>query len=193
MGKMRRFLRKSSVGSEPLAVTMSGVRLGERALQVGLDEPAIAALIAAKTGMTGQASLVVADEAAAASAREAVADAGGLGEVHLVAALHPLPFADEAYDLVVVHTARGLLASLPREGRQALLTECRRVLRTGGRLLALEAGSQTGLRSLFGGMKPDAEYEAAGGTAAALEAAGLRPVRTLGDRQGYRFIEGLKA
>ena len=98
MGKMRRFLRKSSVGSEPLSVTMSGVRLGERALQIGLDDPNIAALIAAKTGMTGQASLVVGDEAAAASARNAVSEAGGLGEVHLVGALHPLPFADDTYD-----------------------------------------------------------------------------------------------
>jgi len=192
MGKMRRFLRKSSVGSEPLAVTMSGVRLGERALQVGLDDPQIAALIAAKTGMTGQASLVVGDEAAAGTARDAVAKAGGLGDVQVVAALHPLPFADESYDLVVVHTARGLLSSLPREARERLLTECRRVLRAGGRLLALEAGTQTGLRGLFGGTKPDAGYEGSGGTAAALDAAGFRPVRTIGDRQGYRFIEGLK-
>jgi hypothetical protein len=51
----------------------------------------------------------------------------------------------------------------------------------------------TGLRGWFGGAKVDAQYEAAGGTAAALEAAGFRAVRTLGDRQGYRFIEGLKA
>ena len=192
MGKMRRFLRKSSVGSEPLSVTMSGVRLGERALQIGLDDPNIAALIAAKTGMTGQASLVVGDEAAAASARNAVSEAGGLGEVHLVGDLHPLPFADDTYDLVVVHTARRLLASLPRDARERLLTECRRVLRAGGRLLALEAGTQTGLRSLFSGTKPDLGYEHVGGTVAALEAAGFRPVRTLGDRQGYRFIEGLK-
>ena len=189
---MRRFLRKSNVGSEPLAVTMSGVRLGERALQVGLDDPNIAALIAAKTGMTGQASLVVADEASAASARNAVADAGGLGDVHVVGAFHPLPFADDMYDLVVIHTTRGLLASLPRDVRERLLGECRRVLRPGGRLLALEAGARTGFRSLFGGAKPDAAYEGAGGTAAALEAAGFRPVRALGDRQGYRFIEGLK-
>jgi ubiquinone/menaquinone biosynthesis C-methylase UbiE len=193
MGKMRRFLRKSSVGSEPLAVTMSGVRPGERALQIGLDDAHVAALIAAKTGMTGQASLVVGDEPAAASARNAVAEAGGLGDVHVVSSLHPLPFADDAYDLVVVHTARGLLASLPRDSRERLLAECRRVLRAGGRLLALEAGAQSGLRSLFGGAKVDGAYETAGGTAAALEAAGFRPVRSLGDRQGYRFIEGLKA
>jgi ubiquinone/menaquinone biosynthesis C-methylase UbiE len=192
MGKMRRFLRKSSVGSEPLAVTMSGVRLGERALQVGLDDPHIAASIAAKTGMTGQASLVVGDEATASVARDAVAEAGGLGDVQVVAALHPLPFGDESYDLVVVHTTRGLLSSLPRDARERLLTECRRVLRTGGRLLALEAGTQTGIRALFSGSKPDGGYEGSGGTTAALEVAGFRPVRALGDRQGYRFLEGLK-
>jgi SAM-dependent methyltransferase len=189
---MRRFLRKSSVGSEPLAVTMSGVRLGERALQVGLDDATIAALIGAKTGMTGRADLVVGDEATAATARAAVAEAGGLGDVHIVGTLQPLPFADETYDLVVVHTARGLLSSLSRDARERLLAECRRVLRTGGRLLALDAGTQTGLRSLFGGTRADPRYEGAGGTTAALEAAGFRPVRALGDRQGYRFIEGLK-
>jgi ubiquinone/menaquinone biosynthesis C-methylase UbiE len=75
-----------------------------------------------------------------------------------------------------------------------MLAECQRVLRVGGRLIALETGSPTGLRGLLGGAsKHDAQYEASGGTTAALKAAGLRAVRTLGDRQGYRFIEGLKA
>ena len=60
-------------------------------------------------------------------------------------------------------------------------------------MIALEAGSPTGLRGLFGGTKRDTKYEGAGGTAAALDRAGFRPVRDLGDRQGYRFIEGLKA
>jgi ubiquinone/menaquinone biosynthesis C-methylase UbiE len=193
MGKMRWFLRKSSVGVEPLAVTMSGARLGERALQVGLDDPAIAAAIAAKTGMTGLATIVVADEAAAASARTAVGESGGLGDVLVVGQLHPLPFADESYDLVVVHTARGLLASLGHDIRQLVLAECRRVLRAGGRVIALESGSATGLRGLLGGTTINGQYESGGGTAAALGAVGFRAVRTLGDRQGYRFIEGLKA
>jgi SAM-dependent methyltransferase len=191
MGKMRMFLRKSSVGGEPLAVTMSGARLGERALQIGIDNPGIAAAIAAKTGMTGLATIVVADEAAAGTARAAIAEAGGLGEVH-VGALHSLPFADGTYDVVIIHTAQGLLAALPGDARKRVLAECRRVLRVGGRVLALEAGSPTGLRGLLGGARHDGQYEAAGGTAAALETAGFRGVRTLGDRQGYRFIEGLK-
>jgi ubiquinone/menaquinone biosynthesis C-methylase UbiE len=190
MGKMRMFLRKSSVGAEPLAVTISGARLGERALQVGLDDAHIAAAIAAKTGMTGQATIVVDNEAAAASARDAITEAGGLGDVHVVGQLHPLPFADETYDVVVLHTARGRLASLARDVRERIVAECRRVLRVGGRVIALEAGSPPGLRGLLGGAKRDAQYEAAGGTAAVLETAGFRAVRTLADRQGYRFIEG---
>jgi SAM-dependent methyltransferase len=186
MVKMRRFLRKTDVGSEPLAVTMSSVRLGERALQVGVDDPAVAAAIAGKTGMTGIATLVVADAAAAAAARDAIANLGGLGEVHVVGQLHPLPFADGVYDVAVVHTSRGLLASLDQERRARVLAECHRVLRAGGRIIALEAGAVTGLRGLLGGAKPDTQYESAGGTTAALEAAGFRAVRTLGDRQGYR-------
>jgi SAM-dependent methyltransferase len=193
MGKMRRFLRKSSVGVEPLAVTMSGARLGERALQIGFDSPGIAVAIAAKTGLTGLATIVVSDDTTASSARAALAEAGALADVH-VGPLHMLPFADDAYDVIVLHTAGGLLSSLTSDLRMGMLAECRRVLRVGGRLIALEAGSPTGLRGLLGrGPKHDASYEASGGTAAALGTAGFRAVRTLGDRQGYRFIEGLKS
>ena len=192
MGKMRRFLRKSSVGAEPLAVTMSGTRLGERALQIGFDSPGISTAIAAKTGLTGLATIVVSDETTASTARAAIAEAGALADVH-VGPLHALPFADGAYDVIVVHAAGGLLSSLTPDLRERLLVECRRVLRPGGRLIALEVGSPTGLRSLFGrAPKPDATYEAAGGTPTSLKSAGFRPVRILGDGQGYRFIEGLK-
>ena len=72
-----------------------------------------------------------------------------------------------------------------------MMAECRRVLRAGGRLLVLEAGSPTGLRGLFSGTAR--QEGAADGAENALAAAGFRAVRTLGDRQGYRFIEGLKS
>ena len=193
MGKMRMFLRKSNVGGEPLAVTMSGARLGERVLQIGIDAPGIAAAIAAKTGITGLATIVVADQSAAATARAAVAESGALADVH-VGPLNALPFADGAYDLVVIHSVSGLLSSLAADLRGHMLAECRRVLRVGGRLLVLEAGSPTGLRALFAGApKHEGQDHTAGGTAAGLEAAGFRPVRALGDRQGYRFIEGLRS
>jgi SAM-dependent methyltransferase len=190
---MRRFLRKSSVGVEPLAVTMSGVRLGERALQIGVDSPGIAAAIAAKTGLTGLATIIVGDETAAGIARAALAEAGALADVH-VGPPYMLSLADGAYDVVVLHAVGGLLPSLTSGLRDRMLAECQRVLRVGGRLIALETGSPTGLRGLLrGASKHDAQHEASGGTTAALQAAGFRAVRALGDRQGYRFIEGLKA
>ncbi len=39
------FLRKTRI--EPLPVTMSAVRMGERVLQIGVDDPAVASAIAA--------------------------------------------------------------------------------------------------------------------------------------------------
>jgi len=64
------FLRKSRVA--PLPVTMSAVRMGERVLQVGVDDPAVASAIAAKVGLSGHAALAVADERDAARARGAM-------------------------------------------------------------------------------------------------------------------------
>ena len=49
------FLRKSRL--EPLPVTMSAVRMGERVLQVGIDDATIAAAIAAKVGLSGNAAI----------------------------------------------------------------------------------------------------------------------------------------
>ena len=187
------FLRQSTVGREPLAVTMIAVRMGERALQIGVDDPLVTGALAAKTGLSGQATIVVTDQAGAERARAGAADAGALVDVQ-VAPLQTLPFADSTYDVVVIHTVSGLLASLGTDLRVRALGECRRVLRPGGRAIALEAGTPTGLLGLLGGApKRNAQYEAGGGTVAALEAAGFRAVRTLADRQGYRFIEGLKA
>ena len=43
---------------------MTGVRMGERVLQVGTDDPSVAAAIAARIGLSGTAAIAVADEAA---------------------------------------------------------------------------------------------------------------------------------
>jgi hypothetical protein len=47
------FLRKTRI--EPLPVTMSAVRMGERVLQIGVDDPAVASAIAGKAGLSGNA------------------------------------------------------------------------------------------------------------------------------------------
>ena len=71
------FLRKSRI--EPLPVTMSAVRMGERVLQIGVDDPALASAIAAKVGLSGNAAIAVTDDRDAARAHGAAAHAGVRG------------------------------------------------------------------------------------------------------------------
>jgi SAM-dependent methyltransferase len=189
---MRPFLRKMRA-REPLVVTMSGVRMGERVLQIGVDDPRLTGTLVAKVGLSGHAAIAVGSEDAAERARQGSADSGGLADVH-VTTFDTLPFAAHEFDVVVVHSAGGLLASFESGGRLLLLRECHRVLRPGGRLVTVEAGARTGLRALF--QRPvstNPDYEQAGGAAGALGAAGFKPVRTLAERDGYRFTEGFRS
>ena len=185
------FLRKSRVG-DPLPMTMAGVRMGERVLQIGIDDERLVGAIAAKVGLSGHAAMAVAGEADAARARHSAAEASSLLDVQ-VAPLDVLPFTADAFDVVVVHSVTGLIASLAEPTRAGLFRECHRVLRHGGRLVTIEAGARTGLAGLLRpGAKTGAAYQTAGGASAVIEGAGFKPVRLLADREGYRFTEGLK-
>jgi SAM-dependent methyltransferase len=185
------FLRKTAA-RDPLPVTMSGVRMGERLLQVGVNDARLAGLLAAKVGLSGHAAMIVTDETAAARARAGIAEAGGLVDLH-VTGLDALPFEPDSFDAIVVHNMDNRLASIDGGTRASVVSEWRRVLRVGGRIVVIEAGTRGGLGALLrSGPKLDADYERSGGTIATLESAGFRPVRLLGDREGYKFIEGLK-
>jgi ubiquinone/menaquinone biosynthesis C-methylase UbiE len=177
---------------DPLAVAMAGVKLGERLLQIGVDDATLAGQLAAKTGLSGSASHVVASDADAVRVNRGVKKAGVLVEVR-VAPLDRLPFGDDAFDLVVIHSAAGQLASATADVRAALLGETLRVLRAGGRLVTIEAGTASGLGAMLrSAPAAQAAYDAGGGTAAGLRAAGFGAVRDLGDREGLKFFEGLK-
>lgn len=190
---MGMFLRRSPDKRDPLAVAMSGVRLGEHALQVGVDDERLVGQLAAKTGLSGTAACVVADERAAARAR---AGANKVG-VHVEVAVSPpstIPHPDGAFDVVVVHSVSGLLASLEPAVRTELLQEVARVLRPGGRVVAIETGEKSGLGALLRPVTAtQASYDRDGGTRACLEQAGFAPVRLLGDREGLKFTEGLRS
>src|ERR1700756_1301307 len=103
------FLRKSAI--EPLPVTMSAVRMGDRVLQIGVDDPAIASTLAQKVGLSGYAAIAVLDDASAARAQGPAANAGILVDIK-VSPASSLPFESDSFDLVIVHAARGLVASL---------------------------------------------------------------------------------
>jgi SAM-dependent methyltransferase len=176
------FLRKSSL--ERLPVVMSGVRMGERALQIGVDDPTLVGSIAAKVGLSGHAAIVVGQEPHAATARAAAAKSGALADVQ-VASLEGLPFDDNAFDVVVVHAAG--LDPLGGPAGVALLRDGLRVLRSGGRIVIIEGSGGGLIRKL----RPSS-LEDAGGILSALDTAGFKATRVLGEREGYRFLEGLK-
>ena len=180
------FLRRSNL--ERLPVAMSGVRMGERALQIGIDDPAIAGAIAAKVGLSGHAAMALGDEQSAERARAAAATAGILVDAQ-VTALNSLPFDDESFDLVVVHAAAGAIASLDSADSVAMLRDSLRVLRRGGRIVVIGAGARRGVGTWL--RRPRLNTEP-GRASAALSAAGFKAARLLAEREGYRFIEGLK-
>ena len=184
---MRMFLRQSTVGREPLAVAISGVRMGERLLQIGMDTPAVTSLLAARPGLSGESAIVLLDEDAAVRARRAISETGALVDVR-VHAVDALPFGAGGFDVVVVQNRHSGLASHLQRGSHAL-GECRRVLRSGGRIIVIERGAVSGLKAFFQPRTDSGQTETTIGT---LEAAGFRAVRLLGDRDGYRFVEGLR-
>ncbi len=180
-------LRKSSRQSAPQPVAMSGVRRGERVLQIGIDDPAIAGAIAGLVGVNGRAAFAVTDERAAAAARSAAEDAMALADVE-IAALPQLPFEAQAFDVVVLNARKGI-TGLDAATRPLLLREAYRVLRDGGRIVAMQPGTPAGLTAWLRPSKAAVNEPA---IAAGLGEAGFRAVRVLADREGYLFTEGLR-
>jgi SAM-dependent methyltransferase len=184
-----RIFRKG-LGPHALPLAMAGVKMGEQLLNVGAGDPRMCAAIAGKVGLTGRACAIADSAAGAEALRAAAARAGVLVEIE-VAPLSRLPFEDGVFDVAVIDSTRGLIGALPRVDRMGLVGELFRVLRAGGRLIAIERYGRAGLFSLAGG-SPSSEYTSSGGAPRAFEAAGFRPVRVLAEREGLRFVEGLK-
>jgi ubiquinone/menaquinone biosynthesis C-methylase UbiE len=177
------FLRKSSL--ERLPVAMSGVRTGDRVLQIGVADASLVGAIAAKVGLSGHAAVAVADQRQADGARAAAAAAGALADIQ-TSTLEALPFSSDSFDVVVLH-AGGVARSLADAPGVAMLRDSHRVLRGGGRIVVIE-GRVRGLLARFRAPRP-----ADSGTALhALATAGFRAARLLAEREGYRFLEAVK-
>src|SRR6476659_744080 len=97
------FGNRSRRGDEPhmLVVGMTGVRLGERLVQIGCAHGGRLAAVAGKVGLSGTAVAVVPDEASAARARKGAAQAGVLVDIE-IAPSGRLPVDDGAFDVAVV-------------------------------------------------------------------------------------------
>src|SRR5205085_2695873 len=97
-----------------LEIAMTGVKLGDRLLQIGgADAPLVAAL-SAKVGMSGRGCLLVVTDEEAARARRTAERAGVLLEVERDSRL-AFPYDDRAFDLLVIHSQDGWLAAMKPE------------------------------------------------------------------------------
>jgi len=185
------FLRKRKLSKrDSVPVAMAGVRMGERLLMIGIDDPALAATLAAKVGLSGTTALGVASEDDAERARATAANAGVLIDVK-VAPWYAMSFEAESFDLVVVLSTRGLLASMRPEERVAVLQQAYRVLRSGGRIVVIESAARGGLGSLLHRNAVNEHYVMGGEAEGALRAENFR-ARSLGEHEGYKFTEGIK-
>lgn len=158
---------------DPLQVAMTGVRMGERYLQIFCHDGALTRGLATKTGLSGVAALAAPDESDAKQARKAADKAGVLIDVQITAPT-ALTWDAAAFDMVVIDNTGGAFARLNTADRVACLRETRRVLRMGGRVEFIEREAEPS------------------GAEAQLTEAGFKPVRTLAERDGFRFVEGLK-
>jgi len=170
-----------------LVTGMSGLKLGDRFVQIGCAHGGRLGAVAAKVGLSGRAAAVVPDDAAAERARKGASDAGVFVEIE-VAPLTKLPFDDHAFQLAIVDDTDGLLGAMSPDQRAQVLSEALRVLRPGGRALVVGALPATGFKSMFGRGPKTAPLDAE----PLLHAAGFVLSRILGEREGLRFTEGSK-
>jgi ubiquinone/menaquinone biosynthesis C-methylase UbiE len=171
-----------------LTVGMAGVKMGDRMLQIGCANGGALAAVASKLGLSGRALAVVADEASAARVRKGASQQGVLVDVELSPPTQ-LPVDDQSFDLVIVDDADGGFAKLSSEDRTATLGEALRVLRPGGRALVISGLPATGIAAMLGRGAGGPAFDAT----PSLDAAGFRFVRVLAEREGLRFVEGMKA
>jgi SAM-dependent methyltransferase len=177
--------------AHPLVVGMVGTKMGERFVQIGCAHGGRLGAVAAKVGLSGRAVAITPDEASAARARKGAAQAGMLVEVE-VAPMTSLPVEDKAFDVALVDDTGGLLSAMRPEDRGGLVRELFRILRPGGRMVALGAIPQTGLGALLRRGPSEPSFAGSGALHELLTAGGFRPVRTLAERDGLIFIEAAK-
>ena len=119
-------------GWKRFAVEISGVRSGDKVLDIAGGSGDLSKLFAKKVGTEGQVILTDINESMLAVGRDRMLDAG-LQVPEMQCDAEKLPFPDQYFDCVIV--AFGLRNMTHKD---LALAEMQRVLKVGGRLLVLE-------------------------------------------------------
>jgi SAM-dependent methyltransferase len=184
------FVRRGE--SHMLLVSMTGVKLGDRVAFIGCANGARLAAVAAKVGLSGRAVAIAPDDSSAARARRGAEKAGVLVEVE-VASPYRVPLEDGSFDLAVVDDTGDLFRALSSDERARTAREIARLLRPGGRLVFVGAAPATGFARLLGRPASTPSFALSGDASRTFTANGFGMVRTLAEREGQVFIEGIKA
>jgi SAM-dependent methyltransferase len=182
-----KWIRKSS--SEPLVVSMAGVKLGERALILGTTDLVLVAGVGRRSGLTGR-TCVFGESDAAVRATVAKAEADGALVEGFAGPWSALPFEEASFDVVLI---RDLLPTLSPDGRAGCLAEVMRVLRPGGRVVVIDTMGGGLLAGLLGRGTGRRFYAEEGGARRVLEERGFKAVRPLAERESTMFTEGARA
>src|SRR5687767_15459775 len=172
---LRMLTRARARAMDPLQVSMTGVRMGERFVQIGCHDRALLSGLAAKVGLSGTAAVAAFDDAEAKRAGGVGAKIGALIDTHRIEG-RALPFDSAQFDMVVVDDTNGRFAAIADDVRLDYLREAKRLVRQGGRVEIVE-----------GTVARAPGYDAMRD----LTTAGFKPARLLAERDGFRFLEGL--
>src|SRR5215831_4888970 len=183
------FVRRRA--SHTLLVSMTGVKLGDRVAFIGCANGARLAAVAAKVGLSGRAVLVAPDESSAARARKGAENAGVLVDVEVTSPVRA-PFEDASFDLAVVDDMGGLFGAMSSDERARSVREIARILRPGGRIVFVGASQATGVSRFLARSPATPSLAQSGEANRMLEANGFGTVRTLAEREGQVFVEGIK-
>jgi len=161
---------------DPLQVSMTGVRMGERFLQIGCADRALLAGLAAKVGLSGTAAVAVTNQQQADLVKSTGAKVGALIDASDIDQGRQWPFDAAAFDLVVVDDTDDSFSRF--ESRVSdVLRHARHSLRNGGRIEVVTP--VTSVQGKFDYVQ-------------LLSEAGFKPVRILAEQGRLRFVEGLR-
>jgi len=186
IGLLLRLLKGGRTRSmDPLQVSMTGVRMGERFLQIGCHDRALLSGLAAKVGLSGVSAVATNDPASATRAAAVGTKVGALIDVRPMEA-RALPFDSNYFDMIVIDDTDGSFAAIESAARLDYLRESLRMVRSGGRIEVVEGLGGGGL--FRGAVVRPQSYD----MLRDLAAAGFKPSRLLAEKDGFRFLEGLR-
>ena len=161
---------------DPLQVSMTGVRMGERFLQIGCADRALLAGLASRVGLSGNAAVAAMDKTQVALAKSIGIKVGALIDVSDIEAGRHWPFEPAAFDLVVVDDTGDNFGGVER--LSDVLRNALGSLRPGGRIEVVTPVKSAHVQLDYLTLLTDA---------------GFKPVRILAEPGRLRFVEGLRS